>query len=641
MREILACRIARGCWTIHPCRSSSPEPAASPTRSGSASSTLKSIPRTRCCATIPGISRRSRSTTLSTACPPRRCSRAGPKRSRRASRLRSRPRAASPTRSGCARPNRTWRNSCGAHRRWAASSALSSFSCRPTSGRTCRGSKLFSGRSRPTGGLPSSSATNPGRTRRSTRRCARRARCSAIPTPTRAIRRPWSRPPIAVTCACGARTTMMRSWATGPAGSQPCPSSASMCTSCTRTTPWARCSPASFWTFGNSENERNGCRPGADRAPQALLREERAEDRGPLLHLRLCLRYRHGRPRRLLARDRPAGLLSRRDPGGTHADVLGGRAASARSRGPVLPQALVLPVPHRARALLPGHAAQRLHYLFLQELLAPRVVRLSRVFGFLAVGQRVRALHVAGPHLQVRPARTVRDVLRGQRRADRRRLDRDNGVPCLDARRLRARGRRRLVDQEEEAGSFPPRAQADARAPGKRADRVSGVLLLQADPACAAVDPLHRHLSRRREVAGYLPLEPREAGVAHLAPRGPGVPRPARGQGVRVLPHLLAHALLRPGAGALVLEGRRPRVGLAGHDSHQDPRRARRRLPRLRLQVELPAGRLESAGRDHRRARNRPRVFPTRNTPRVAAEFRNRPRVAAAPGRGRSIERRQ
>src|SRR6266853_5506199 len=476
---------------------------------------------------MPGISRRSRSTTLSTACPPRRCSRTGPRRCLKILSLRSRPRAASPTRNGCARPNRTWRNSCGVHRRWAASSASSSSSCRPTSRRTCRGLKPFSGRSRPTGGLPSSSATTPGRTRRSTRRCAQRARCSAIPTPTRATRRPWSRPPIALTCACGARTTMIRSSATGPAGSQPCPSSASMCTSCTRTTPWARCSRASFWTFGNSENERNGCRPGAHRAPQALLLEKRAEDRGPLLHLRLCLRYRHGRPRRLLACDRPAGLLSRRDPGGAHADVLRGRPASARSRGSVLPQALVLPVPHRARALLPGHAAQRLHHLFLQELLAPRVVRLSRVFGFPAVGQRVRALQVAGPHLQVRPARAVRDVLLGQCRADRRRLDRDDGVPRLDARRLHARGRHRLVDQEEETGSFSPRAQADARAPGKRADRVSGVLLLQTDPACAALGPVHRDLSRRREVAGYLPLEPREAGVAHLAARGPGVPRPA------------------------------------------------------------------------------------------------------------------
>src|SRR5258706_14534904 len=322
-----------------------------------------------------------------------------------------------------------------------------------------------------------------------------------------------------------------------------------------RTTPWGRYSPAHFWTFGNSENERNDCRPGADRAPQALLREERAEDRGPLLHLRLCLRYRHGRPRRFLARDRPAGLLSRRDPGGAHADVLGRRPASTRSRGGVLPQALVLPVPHGARALLPGHVAQRLHDILLQELLAPRVVRLSRVPGFPAVGQRVRALQVQGPHVQVRTARAVRDVLRGQRRADRRRLDRDDGVPRLDARRLHARGRYRLVDQEEETGSFPPRAQADARAPGKRADRVSGVLLLQADPACAAVDPLHRHLSRRREVAGYLPLEPREAGVAHLAPRGPGVPRPARGQGIRVLPYFLAHAFFRPGAAALVFEG--------------------------------------------------------------------------------------
>src|SRR5258706_217961 len=370
----------------------------------------------------------------------------------------------------------------GAPRRWGRSSARCCSSCLPSKRKISRGFGISSRCCPRTAPPPSSSAMRRGRTTRSTGRCAPRARCCAIPTPTKAIHRPWSRPLTASTCGCGAPITRIRSSAAGPSASRRCASIAPTSISCTRTTRWARCSPASFWTFGNSENERNGCRPGADRAPQALLREERAEDRGPLIHLRLCLRYRHGRPRRLLARDRPAGLLSRRDPGGTHADVLGGRPASVRSRGAVLPQALVLPVPHRARALLPGHAAQRLHHLFLQELLAPRVVRLSRVPGFPAVGQRVRALQVAGPHLQVRPARAVRDVLLGQCRADRRRLDRDDGVPRLDARRLHTRGRHHLVDQEEETGSFPPRAQADARATGKRADRVSGVLLLQADP---------------------------------------------------------------------------------------------------------------------------------------------------------------
>src|SRR5207302_7296943 len=184
----------------------------------------------------------------------------------------------------------------------------------------------------------------------------------------------------------------------------------------------------------------------------------------------------------------------------------------------------------------------------------------------------------------------------------------------------------------EETGVFRPRAPADAPPTGQRAGRLPRLLLSQADPAGAALDPVHRGLSRGRKDAGYLPLEPRAAGVAHLAPRGPGVPRPARRQGVRVLSHLLAHSFLRPGAAALVFEGGDPRLDAAGYDSHQDPRRASGRLPRLRLQVEVPAGRVESAGRNYRRTRDRPRVFPAGDPPRMAAEFRNRLRVAAAEG---------
>ncbi len=89
----------------------------------------------------------------------------------------------------------------------------------------------------------------------------------------------------------------------------------------------------------------------------------------------------------------------------------------------------------------------------------------------------------------------------------------------------------------------------------------------------------------------------------------------------------ICHSFLRPGAAALVFEGGEPQLDAAGYDSHQDPRRASGRISRLRLQVELPAGRVESTGRNHRRTRNRPRVFPFGGPPRVAAQLRNRHRV--------------
>src|SRR5712692_2802874 len=92
-RQRLRC-LTSSCWQ---------ERAASPTRSGSAISTRKSSPGTRCCAITPSASRRSRSTIRSIACRPRRCCRTGRTRSRLTLLSRSRRRAASPTRSACAR----------------------------------------------------------------------------------------------------------------------------------------------------------------------------------------------------------------------------------------------------------------------------------------------------------------------------------------------------------------------------------------------------------------------------------------------------------------------------------------------------------------------------------------------------------
>ena len=68
------------------------------------------------------------------------------------------------------------------------------------------------------GGSPSSFATTRGRTTRSTRRCAAAARCCASPTPTKATRRSSPRP-TAATSGCGARTTTTRTCAPGSSAS--------------------------------------------------------------------------------------------------------------------------------------------------------------------------------------------------------------------------------------------------------------------------------------------------------------------------------------------------------------------------------------------------------------------------------------
>ncbi len=54
------------------------------------------------------------------------------------------------------------------------------------------------------------------------------------------------------------------------------------------------------------------------------------------------------------------------------------------------------------------------------------------------------------------------------------------------------------------------------------------------------------------------------------------------------------------------LEARGPRLGPAGHDSHQDRGRPRAGFPRLRREGELPARAMEGPGGNHRRPRNRP-----------------------------------
>ena len=213
---------------------------------------------------------------------------------------------------------------------------------------------------------------------------------------------------------------------------------------------------------------------GAIERLQALLREERAADRGPLVHLRLPLRHPHGRPRRFLARDRPAALLPRRDPGGADADVpRGGRA-------PADPAGLFF-----VKRWYYQYRTALVHF-FLGTLLNVYTIfffkssSLLVSFGFLAfpgvpaVGQRVRALQVAWACRSSSPcspcarcaspptwcrsssARSALAVFLVSMLAG-----------CVPV------GRRRLVDQEQEAGSLSPRPQADAAAARRRADRAS------------------------------------------------------------------------------------------------------------------------------------------------------------------------
>src|SRR3972149_2246064 len=101
----------------------------------------------------------------------------------------------------------------------------------------------------------------------------------------------------------------------------------------------------------NDTTRRDPRTPRGNRSIQALLRKERAPDRGRRVRRRVSVRYPDLRPRRLLARDRPADPLSRRDHDGPDPDVPGGGAAAARAREDVRRQALDQPGPQGGRSL--------------------------------------------------------------------------------------------------------------------------------------------------------------------------------------------------------------------------------------------------------------------------------------------------
>ncbi len=130
------------------------------------------LPPTKCFAITPNVSRPSRSTTRSTECRPRPCSRNGRTKCPIISPLPEGAESASLTICACGRPNRTWPSSCGAPAPSGASLVCCCSSCRPTSRRIFRDCGSFSRCCRPPPAPRSSFATPHGRTTRSTRRCA-------------------------------------------------------------------------------------------------------------------------------------------------------------------------------------------------------------------------------------------------------------------------------------------------------------------------------------------------------------------------------------------------------------------------------------------------------------------------------------
>jgi len=117
--------------------------------------------------------------------------------------------------------------------------------------------------------------------------------------------------------------------------------------------------------------------------------------------------------------------------------------------------------------------------------------------------------------------------------------------------------------------------------------------------------------------------------VAHLAPRGPGVPSLSPGTRCNVFfPHLLARRVSPTSAAALVFEGG-PRGWTLQDTIPIRFSAGERRISRLRASSRTTAGRVESAGRNHRRSKSAA-CIPFGDPPRVAARISARPRVAPA-----------
>ena len=237
------------------------------------------------------------------------------------------------------------------------------------------------------------------------------------------------------------------------------------------------------------------------------------------------------------------------------------------------PQAVVLRIPQRAGAFPDGRAAQPLRDLLLQELVAAGVVRLPRFPRDRAARQRGEARQVTGSLLQVRPAQPVLAVVLRLPHPGAGRLDQPAALPAIDAGGSSAASPGRVARGTRLAREVYAGETADPGAARLRADRLPRLLFFPPDSAGAAVDSVHRRLPPGRARGRQLPPEPRAAGLALLAQRRPEFLRPARRQGVRVFPHLLAGALQRPGADALAMEGSGARLGHARH--HPDPHRRR------------------------------------------------------------------
>jgi L-asparaginase len=215
-----------------------------------------------------------------------------------------------------------------------------------------------------------------------------------------------------------------------------------------------------------------------ERPVQALLRAARGPRRGPLLSRAVSSSTR------LPSAGRTPGTWSR------------SRRSTSR-RHVVLTQMFLVPdeppleglsrssasttAPPRDAELLSRHAAQPVHALLLQELVAARLVLLHAGDDRPAGAERVRPVQAARTVLQVRPAQPVRAVLLRHGGSGRRGPDRRHRLPRLDGGRLPADDRPRLVDPEARAGARPGGAQPGDRAVRAGAGRLSRRVPLPGD----------------------------------------------------------------------------------------------------------------------------------------------------------------
>ena len=115
-------------------------------------------------------------------------------------------------------------------------------------------------------------------------------------------------------------------------------------------------------------------------------------------------------------------------------------------------------------------------------------------------------------------------------------------------------GPHRSAHPDPRPGAQPAGEPADCRALRSGADRVSHAVSVPADPAGAAVDSVHRRVSRGGADRGGYRLSHEAGSWRFWRARRPVLRGPARRSDLRVLPHLLARPLFRPGDDALVLE---------------------------------------------------------------------------------------